>query len=329
MNTPPLTRPASDASGRPGQPPDASRPPAKIKHPSARLIALTALVVVALLAANGAFAQQPPSAVFRPALLDLSAGNYSYSTKADVEHGGVLGAVAVHHFETSLSGRHELHDGLQLAYGLAYDTNLLLADATVPLPDNLTVFSVNFGFIRTLDSAWTAALFARPGFYSDFKQLGSRSLNMPVLVSVRYAPRRELAWTFALSLNPFAKNPALPVIGVRWEFAPEWDFALGFPRTGLTWHATDGLALRADASFQGGSYRITHPPPTAPVLDGTLVDYREIRAGFGLDFQLSQASTLSLDAGLVADRRFDYYQRGFRLDGRSAAFVKLALDARF
>jgi hypothetical protein len=294
-----------------------------------RLIAPATLVVLSLLARPAVFAQQPPSTVFHPALLELSAGNYSYSTKSDLDHGGVVGGVAVHHAEISLSGRHELQDGLQLAYGLAYDTNLLLADAAVPLPDDLTVFSVNLGLIRKLDPDWTVALFARPGFYSDFKQLGSRSLNVPVLLTANWTVRPDLRWTFALSYNGFSRNPLLPVLGVRWDFAPDWNLEVGFPRTGVTWQANDRLALHLDAGFQGGSYRVMRAPAALPALAGTLLDYREIRAGAGLDFKLADATTLSLEAGFVADRRFDYHQRGYRLDGDSAGYLKLSFSARF
>jgi len=292
--------------------------PTKTKSAPTRLAALL------ILSACAAFGQQPPSAVFRPALLELSAGNYSYSTNADVSHGGVLGSVAVHHAEVSLSGRTGLTDDLQLAYGLDYDTNLLVSGAAVPLPDQLTALSLNLGLIRAIDKEWTVAVFARPGFYGDFAQLGRRSLNAPVLFSASYNPRPGLGWTFALAVNPFAKNVVLPVLGVRWAFAPDWEFALGFPHTGFTWKMTGDLALRADASFQGGSYRVMRPPAAFPALAGTLADYREIRTGLGLDFKVGDNNTLSLDAGLVADRRFDYHQRGYRLDGASAAYVRLA-----
>ena len=286
--------------------------------------------MLVLLASAPAIAQQPPSTVFRTSLLELSAGNYSYSTKADLKHDGAkAGGVAVHHAEVSLSGRHELTTGLQLAYGLGYDTNLLAADASVPLPDQLSVFSLNLGLIRTLNSEWTTALFIRPGFYSDFENLGSRSFNAPVLVTANYTPRRELTWTFAIRLDPFAKNPVLPVIGVRWQFAPDWEFALGFPRTGFTWQANTDLALRADVSFQGGSYRVMHAPAAVPALGGTLLDYREIRAGAGLDFKLADATTLSLDAGFVTDRRFDYHELNYRLNGDPAAYMKFSFKLNF
>ena len=274
-------------------------------------------------------AQAPPSSVFRPVLLESFAASYDYSTKADVNRAGVLGGVAVQHAELSLSGRRAFSPSLQLAYGGSYDTNRIDADAAVPLPDELSALSLNLGLIHPLDAQWTFALFARPGFYGDFAQLDGHSLNAPLLVTASYGPRRELGWTFALSFNSFARNPVLPVLGVRWQFAPEWNLAVGFPHTGVTWQSTPDLALRADISFQGGSYRITRAPAAHPTLGNTLVDYREIRAGAGFDFKLTAAATLSLDAGWVASRRFDYHERDYRLDGDAAAYVKLACSARF
>jgi hypothetical protein len=298
-------------------------------RPTPRLIALITLAAIFLFVRDAVFAQQPPSMEFRPALLELSAGNYSYSTKADLLHDGVVGGAAVHHTEFSLSGRHELKDGLQLAYGLAYDTNFLPADAPVPLPDNLTALSLNLGVIRKLDADWTVALFARPGFYSDFKQLGSRSFNMPVLLTANWSAGPGLNGTFALSYDRFSRYPLLPVPGVHWAFAPAWNLELGFPRTAVTWQANERLALHLDAGFQGGSYRVNHAPAALPALAGTLLDYREIRAGAGLDFNPTDATTFSLDAGFVPDRRFDYHESHYRLDGKVASYVKVSFRAHF
>ena len=296
-----------------------------------RLIALVLLaVIVLLLACTKTFAQQPPSTVFRTSLLDSLASNYSSSTKADLTYQGTaIGAVSVQHFEMSGSGRHEISAGRQFTFGLAYDTNLLDANAAGLLPDRLTALSVNLGFIRSLTPQWTVALFARPGFYGDLKQIDSRSLNAPVLVTASYTPRRELAWTFALSLNSFSDIPVLPVLGVRWQVAPKWNLELGFPHTGLTWQASEGLALRTDVVFQGGSYRVRPAAPAGPARDDTLLDYREIHAGAGFDCKLGQSTTLSFDAGLVINRRFDYYKLHYRLDGDSAGYLKLALSRQF
>ena len=73
-----------------------------------RLIAPVAVVVTALFIRPALFAQEPPSMEFRPELIELSAGNYSHSTKADLLHGGVVGGVAIDHAAISLSGHRKL-----------------------------------------------------------------------------------------------------------------------------------------------------------------------------------------------------------------------------
>ena len=289
----------------------------------------TALV---LLASAAGYAQQPPSAVFRPAMLDLSAASYSYSTQADLRASNTtVGAVAVHHAEMSISGRHDFTPGLMLAYGLAYDANILAASAATPLPHQLAAFSLNLGVIHPGDAKWTTSLFVRPGFYGDFETLGRSSFNVPLLASASYTPRRELAWTFAVSYTAFSDYEVLPVVGLRWQLARDWNLQFGFPHTGLTWQVGQKLALHAAAEFQGGSYRITHVLPGAavPTLGGSLLDYREIRTGVGFEYQLRKMSTVSAAAGLVIDRRFDFYERSYRLDGNTAGYLKLAFNSSF
>jgi hypothetical protein len=150
-----------------------------------------------------------------------------------------------------------------------------------------------------------------------------------MLITATYATRRELAWTFALSLDPFAKISLLPVLGVRWQMAPQWKLELGFPHTALTWQATDSLALRADVSFQGGSYRVRSAPLGGSAGADTLLDYREVHAGAGLDYNLGPAITLSVDAGQVIYRRFDYHKLHYDLKGDSAGCLKVALNRQF
>jgi hypothetical protein len=312
--------------------PPEPRLPMKTSPTLPRFIAPATFMMTALFVRPAVFAQQPPSAVFRPALLDSSAASYSYSTQADLRNGDTpAGKVAVHHAELSFSGRHDFTPGLLLAYGLAYDANVFAASTATPLPDQLAAVSLNLGVIHPGDAKWTTALFLRPGFYGDFENLGGSSFNVPLLASASYTLRPGLAWTFALSYTAFSHYPVLPVLGVRWQSAPDWNIELGFPHTGITWQASKALSLHAGAEFQGGSYRITRDPPaaTVPALAGSLLDYREIRAGAGFEYQLGKTRSLAADAGVVTGRKFDYYERSYRLNGEAASYLKISFRSSF
>lgn len=291
-----------------------------------------ASLAVGVLSAVTAFAQ--PSATMRPALLASVSVETSYSSREDLARGATrLGNLAVQHFGVSFSSRHQVNEASTLLYGVAYQTHELDASGPLPLPDRLAELSLNLGWQQRLSPQWSIAVFARPGLYSDFEQLDSDSLNLPVLALANYAVSRDLIWSFGLTANPFSDNPVIPIVGVRWNFAPQWTFNVGFPQSGFTWKPTEQLALRAGARFQGGSFRITEnlgtPAPGIARLANTFVDYREVRVGAGLDYELGDRFTLSFDLGVVTDRKFDYFDRNYRLDGDRGLYGALALKASF
>lgn len=284
--------------------------------------------------AAAALASAQPSATMRPSLLSSVSVETSYSSEETVARGATdLGELSITHFGVSFSRRHVLSESGSLTYGLAYTAHELDATGPLPLPGTLAELSLNLGWQHRLSPQWSVAVFAHPGFYGDFEELDADSLNVPLLALANYAVSPDLVWSFGLNVNAFSDNPVLPVVGVRWQFAPGWTFNVGFPRSGFTWQVTEQLALRAGVGFQGGSFRITEnlgvPAPGIARLANTYVDYREVRAGLGLDYALGDRFSLALDAGAVTDRKFDYFDRGYRLDSDTGFYGALALKTSF
>jgi len=290
-------------------------------------------LVSCFLALAGTLAAQPASSTFRASLLESVALGYSYSSREDLTSGSLVGDVAVQRFDFSLSGRRPWNDTVTLAYGFAYAGNELQHSAGVPLPENLIELSLNLGVTQKLSAKWSWSAFVRPGFYGDFEEVDGDSFNAPLLALAQYAPRRELVWMFGLSANPFADHPVMPVAGVRWQFAPEWTFNLGFPQAGFVYRANPKLTMRAGVSFQGGSFRITSnlgvPAPGIDRLANTYLDYREVRVGLGADAKLGEKWSLALDAGAVTDRKFDYFDRNYTLNGDAGWYGTLFLRTSF
>ena len=292
------------------------------------------LLSLVLLGAVTASAQ--PSATMRPELLASVEFNASSSSREDIARGpSVLGSVAVKQAGFSVSARRSWSDSTTLVYGVAFESHDLEASSpTLPLPEDLTEVSLNLGLQHRFDQRWGAAVYLRPGFYGDLEEgLNGDSFNAPLLLMGTYAQSKELAWSFGLNVNAFSDNPVIPILGVRWQFAPDWLFSVGFPRTGFTYRVNDRLSLRASASFSGGSFRITRDigSPAAGIarLTNTFVDFREVRAGLGLDWKLTDTAELGLDVGAVTDRKFDYFDKGYRLDGDGGTFVALAIKGSF
>jgi hypothetical protein len=240
--------------------------------------------------------------------------------------------VAVNRLDFSLSGRVPLSAETMMLYGFAAASNEFDTTPGTPLPERLAEVSINLGLMKRYNPQWSVSLFARPGFYGDFTDLGD-SLNIPVLILANYTQRKELVWSFGLNINPLSEYPVLPVAGVRWQFAPAWTFNLGFPQAGLVYTQSPKAIWRAGVSFQGGSFRISEnlgvPAPGVDRLANTRLDYRETRVGVGADLTLPHGFVLTLDAGYVADRKFDYYDRDYILNGDPAAYGAIALRASF
>jgi hypothetical protein len=292
-------------------------------------------VVLAALALSPVLVAQP-SATMRPALLESVQASWSWSSEEDLQRGPArVGEVAVNRFELSLSGRTKLTEATALGYGIGYAANRLDASANV-LPDKLTELSLNLGLIHRYSENWNLAAYLRPGFYGDSGDLNGDSFNAPLLLTAAYAPSRELVWMFGLNVNAFSDNTVLPILGVRWQFAPEWTFNLGFPRSGFTYRFSENLSLSAGVTFQGGSFRVGRDPratplslPAAPGLANTYLDYREVRAGPALEYKLNENLRFTLDAGAVTDRKFDWFDRNYRLDGDGGAYLALSLRGSF
>lgn len=286
--------------------------------------------------AIGASAWAQPSATMRPDLLASAEFNLAYSSREDVARGPqTLGSLAVTTYGVSFSGRHAWDERTQFVYGVAVQQHELDQDgaSVLPLPAHLAEFSLNLGAQRRIDAHWSAAVYLRPGFYGDFEEQLGKSFNVPALLLANYAQSRALIWSFGVNANPFSDNPVLPIAGVRWQFAPAWTFSVGFPRSGFTYQATENLAVRASAGFAGGSFRVSRNVGSPAVglarLANTYVDFREVRVGLGLDYALGERVTLSADLGAVTDRKFDYFDRNYRLDGDAGTFVALALKGSF
>lgn len=302
--------------------------------PTTRKASMQRLLTLLLLSGTVAFAQ--PSATIQPDLLVSVDVTSSFSSREDIARGStVLGTLAVDQFGFSASARQSWSQQTTLVYGVAVNSHDFKASvSTLPIPDDLTELSLNLGLQHRHNERWSSAVFLRPGFYGDLDDgLDADALNAPLLALANYAQSRDLIWSFGLNVNPFSDNSVLPIVGVRWQFAPDWLFSVGFPRTGVTWKATDRLSLRTSVAFSGGSFRLTRnlgsPAAGIPRLANTFVDFREVRVGLGADYALTDRTTLSLDAGAVTDRKLDYFNKGYRLDGDGGTFVSLAIKGAF
>lgn len=260
---------------------------------------------------------------------------FSASADSDLTRAGnPVGEVGVSAFTAAWRSSTVLAPATRLSYGLNWERFDFDRPATPALPDSLQEVAVVLGASQRLNESWLLTGTIRPGLYGDFEGDSGDAFNAPLLLLATWARSPKLAWAFGLRADWFSERAILPFIGVKWKFAPGWEFSLGMPRAGLSYEATPALKLSLGASVQGGNYHVGRDPrpitlSVGPRLDDTTLDYHEIRVGFAADWKVNEPFALVAEAGMITDQKFDYFDRGYTLDGGNSGFFTLGLTGRF
>jgi Domain of unknown function (DUF6268) len=288
-------------------------------------LGLLALGICSRLLAQSTFDDSAP-ALNGNSLSSLSAG-YSYSGKAELDHGTKVGGVQVDHYDFNYTGRLPGPAGLGFFGGVFWSEDDLNLTGPVPLPRRLQSKGVNLGLVKKLTPDWSLLAAAKLGFAGDSSKASGSTFNVSGAVVATQKVSPAFSWDFGVGASLRDRYGVLPIVGLRWVLAPDWTLSVGFPRTALVYKASDQLSLDAGLRFQGGGYRISSTP--APGLGKTYLDYHEFRLGAGLDYRPAPNVSLVLDGGVALDRRFDYYNRNYTLKGKAAGYFRLRATLRF
>jgi hypothetical protein len=290
-----------------------------------RCLARAAFVGLVAPAVNAAEPPQGFSADY-----DVSA-SYSFSTKGDLERGSKVGEVEVKHAGIEAGMSFRLREGWRFRTGVFVNTSKLELTGAVPLPEQFeaTGFSLSATKFFGGEAAnnWRTTLILRPGVFSDGSGSSSEGFSVPGVLTIGKSYSPTLSWDAGVRFDSTSKNEILPMFGVRWDFHPDWNLSVGFPRTEVAYKLAPRWTLKGGLRFQGGTYHVA--TALAPGLGDTFLEYREIRVGGGFEWKLSDSFLLNLDGGVVADRRFDYFERGFEVKGDSTAYFAIGISARF
>ena len=137
----------------------------------------------------------------------------------------------------------------------------------------------------------------------------------------------NLSWSLGVVGMTRGETKIFPMIGARWNFARDWNLEVGFPRTGVSCQFGEALSLNAGITFHGGTYYISEIP--VPGLRDTHMDYQEFRAGLGAEYRAGKNLSIVVEGGMTFARSFDYYDRDFELDGKSAGYGRFSLRYQF
>ncbi len=201
------------------------------------------------------------------------------------------------------------------------------------MPDALRSAKIELGATGSFSPEWSATVTVRPGIYSDGVSFDSDGFNIPAMLIARWQLHRGLTLFGGALYDSFSDDEIVPFFGLRWQASPRAVLMFGAPRTEVSYELREGHKLFAGVSFQGGNYHVDDPALTPPVgypsLRDTEVDYREIYIGGGYAWPLTKTLSAEIEAGWMADRRFDFNDRGLVVKTDGAPTARFSLSARF
>ncbi len=310
--------------------------PAKIGRPSCGFTQL-AFAITALLALLGG----TPSANAQGELIQHRGERHvsSYALRSSYvlpapfrEHGRDLGDIDTFEFRLRYVSSYQVHTNWSIQGGVNFQWLHSAVPVGAPAPDNLYGAALELGAQWAPTRKWIFQLGLRPGFYSDFEDIDAGDFNLPVLALAYWQCHPRLTAILGFSYSPRRDTPVIPGIGVRWAFADRWNLLLVYPVPRITYEANDKIDLFAGVRLIRTSFRVGKgfgDPYGRPDLNDQDVSYNDWRATAGLRYGLSRSLNLTLEAGWMVEREFNFDDRDYRLVGDGAPFVGLSLGGTY
>jgi hypothetical protein len=198
------------------------------------------------------------------------------------------------------------------------------------IPDQLHEIGIDLGFGYRSSEKWTFLGWASPGVFSDFEDLSSEDFGITSVFAAQWTPSDAFNLQFGFRVASPGQYPILPIAGLTWKFAPDWEMALTAPSPQISWSPSESLKLLVGGSFRGSSYRVAEDfgrKAGRPDLDGTITSFREIRTFAGLEWQLKGGLRVRIEGGYMVDREFDFYDDDLKFNVENAPYA--SLEARY
>lgn len=249
----------------------------------------------------------------------------SYSSSAELKgDGGSAGDLSLFFANAKVGlGSFEIANG-QLSYGVEGSLVSIDGETRSPLPDDLASGALSLSYATRISENRTVIAGTSLGQYGT-------GFNASGLALLQTKESDSLSWSVGALFDIQGKYPVLPIVGVVWQATPEITVRVGAPRAEIAYKLNPELSASFGVGAAGGTYRTGAAGRSASgkALDHTWVDIREIRVGPGLAWRASDALSVRVEAGWVADRRFEFDDRDVTLRTEDAAYAGLSGVFRF
>ncbi len=215
------------------------------------------------------------------------------------------------------------NDALTLSIGGGYGLKHIEASSLAALPVDLHALFLEIGAKYRINQRAFASLRLSPGLYSDFKDLGSDDLRMPILALGGYNFENgfSVVGGFIYRLG-YHSNIFIPALGFSYQPDRYWRFDAVAPRPGITYIASRRFQLFVAGDFASDEYELHDRS-----LGAKAIKYADYKAMVGFNYMPGTAIKVSTSIGYAVERKFSFYDAN-RPDLRmeDVPFFKVSLD---
>jgi hypothetical protein len=247
--------------------------------------------------------------------------SHGYLPSADLR--GVSASAEISDYRLRLNRNIKLDGRTTLSIGGGYGLKHIDASAAAALPKDLHSLTLETGVHYRINDRSFASLRLSPGFYSDFGNLGSDDVRMPLLAMGGYSFDSGLTMVGGFIYRVgYHSSSFFPVIGFTYQPNQNWSFDLVAPRPGVKYIPSKQVRLFLAGDFASDEYELK---------DGSLgakaMKYRDYKVMGGAEYLPIPGTRLTGALGYAFDRSFEFYDgpRGnMHID--DVPFIKFSLD---
>lgn len=201
-----------------------------------------------------------------------------------------------------------------------------------PLPDTLDEISARIGLDWQCTDQWLVRAEVRPGIYSDLEDVSWKDVDAPVVLSGTYLMSPDVQWVFGVRVDPLSNYPVIPAVGLRWKFADQWTLNGVLPQPRLEYDLSQSFQAYLGADVKARAFRMGddfNERPGWTGLNGSVLDYFEVRVGPGCSWKVRPAIIIEANAGCLVYRRFDFRDQDVHFASDPAPYFQIACGLRF
>lgn len=204
-----------------------------------------------------------------------------------------------------------------------YSLKHIDASSSAGLPQDLHALFFEAGAHYGINEKSFVMLKLYPGLYSDFGDIGSDDLRLPVLALGGYAFDNGITLVGGVAYR-FGYHAAqlIPAIGLSYQPDERWRLDLIIPRPGISYNASRQVRVFLAGDFGSDEYELKDRS-----LGAKAIRYSDYKVLGGFDYLPAPTVKLSTALGYAFERSFDFFdgnRPGMRID--DVPFLRLSLD---